>query len=141
MLTQQVDVEWMFPSHPRSAGRARVRLLRQAFSWRIPGETTEIAMLLLGELVTNACRHARAPRDRLIGVRLVLDPGELFRVEVSDANPDLPEPRQAGPEDETGRGLELVTALSAAWGAHARGAGRIGKTVWFELKPGTGPGI
>ncbi|MCX4754973.1 hypothetical protein [Kitasatospora purpeofusca] len=38
-----------------------------------------------------------------------------------------------GPEDECGRGLELVAALATTWGANPRGPGRIGKTVWFEL--------
>ncbi|MFF2041700.1 ATP-binding protein [Kitasatospora sp. NPDC058170] len=134
MITQPVDIEWMFPRHPRSAGRARVQLLRQAFLWHVPDEATEIAMLLLSELVTNACRHARAPRDRLVGVRcLLLDPA-LLRVEVTDASEDLPQPRRSAPDDESGRGLELVTALADSWGAHLRGDGYIGKTVWFQLK-------
>ncbi|MFF1903194.1 ATP-binding protein [Kitasatospora sp. NPDC058218] len=135
MITQPVDIEWMFPRHPRSVGRARQQLLRQAYAWRVPDDTVETALLLLSELVTNACRHARAPRDRLIGVRFAVTGCGLLRVEVADANPDLPEPRRAGPEDESGRGLELVAALATAWGAHPRGPGRIGKIVWFELKP------
>ncbi|WP_406203216.1 ATP-binding protein [Kitasatospora sp. NBC_01560] len=139
MITQLSDIEWMFPRHPRSAGRARLQLLRQAYAWGVPDDTTETALLLLSELVTNACRHARAPHDRLIGVRVALHPGELLRVEVSDADPDFPEPRCAGPEDEGGRGLELVAALAFSWGARLRGPGRIGKTVWFELRVGTDP--
>ncbi|MQS14092.1 ATP-binding protein [Streptomyces kaniharaensis] len=123
----------MSPRHPRTPGRARVQLLRQAFEWQVPDESTEIAALLLSELVTNSCHHARAPRDRLIGVRLLLPSPTLFRVEVSDARPDLPVPRHAAPDDESGRGLELVAALATSWGAHPRGEGYIGKTVWFEL--------
>ncbi|MFE5583950.1 ATP-binding protein [Kitasatospora sp. NPDC056531] len=134
MITQPVDaVEWMLPRHPRSASRARIRLLRQAFDWQIDVESTETALILLSELVTNACRHARAPRDRLIGVRLLLPTHSTLRVEVSDTSDDLPVPRHAAPDDESGRGLELVAALATSWGAHPRGEGYIGKTVWFTL--------
>ncbi|MFI9319041.1 ATP-binding protein [Kitasatospora aureofaciens] len=135
MLTQQpLDaVEWMFPRLPRSAGRARIRFLRLAFEWEVPVDSAETALILLSELVTNACRHARSPRDRMIGVRVLLPTSSLLRIEVSDANPELPTLRHAAPDDESGRGLELVAALATSWGAHPRGEGYIGKTVWFEL--------
>ncbi|MFH9353870.1 ATP-binding protein [Kitasatospora sp. NPDC017646] len=99
----------------------------------MPDESTETALLLLSELVTNACRHARSPRDRLIGVRLLLPTRSVLRVEVYDASDDLPVPRHAAPEDESGRGLELVAALATSWGADPRGKGYVGKTVWFTL--------
>ncbi|WP_030235955.1 ATP-binding protein [Streptomyces sp. NRRL S-350] len=134
MLIQPVDVvEWMFPRLPRSAGRARIRFIRQAFEWEVPVDAAETALILLSELVTNACRHARSPRDRMIGVRVLLPTASLLRIEVSDANPDLPVVRQATPDDESGRGLELVAALATSWGAHLRGKGYLGKTTWCEL--------
>ncbi|MFE4398059.1 MULTISPECIES: ATP-binding protein [Streptomycetaceae] len=134
MLTQPVDVvEWMFPRLPRSAGRARIRFIRQAFEWEVPIDSAETGLILLSELVTNACRHARSPRDRMIGVRVLLPTDSLLRIEVSDANSTLPTPCEATPEDESGRGLELVAALATSWGAHLRGDGYIGKTVWCEL--------
>ncbi len=88
-------VEWTFPRHPRSVGRARAVLLRQAFEWRVPDETTEVALLLLSELATNACRHAAAPRDRHIRVTCAVLDDSTLRVEVSDADPHLPTPRRA----------------------------------------------
>ncbi|MEU1287081.1 ATP-binding protein [Kitasatospora sp. NPDC005856] len=134
MLTQPVDlVEWMFPRLPRSAGRARIRFIRQAFEWEVPVDSAETALILLSELVTNACRHARGPRDRMIGVRVLLPTPSVLRIEVSDANSKLPSLRHATPEDESGRGLELVASLATSWGAHPRGEGHIGKTVWCEL--------
>ncbi|MGW2374999.1 ATP-binding protein [Kitasatospora sp. NPDC001683] len=134
MITQPVDaVEWMLPRHPRSASRARIRLLRQAFDWQIDVESAETVLILLSELVTNACRHARSPRDRMIGVRVLLPTSSLLRIEVSDANPELPTLRHATPDDKSGRGLELVAALATSWGAHPRGEGYIGKTTWCEL--------
>ncbi|MFF2149700.1 ATP-binding protein [Kitasatospora sp. NPDC058190] len=123
----------MFPRLPRSAGRARVRFIRQAFEWKVPIDSAETGLILLSELVTNSCRHARGPRDRMIGVRVLLPNPSLLRIEVSDANSTLPTIRNASPNDESGRGLELVAALATSWGAHPRGEGHIGKTTWCEL--------
>jgi hypothetical protein len=51
-------------------------------------------------------------------------------IEVHDPDVRLPRIRQAGETDEGGRGLYLVDALSARWGARPTDAG---KFVWFEL--------
>ncbi|GAA2270127.1 hypothetical protein GCM10010430_64760 [Kitasatospora cystarginea] len=125
------EVEWRLPRHFRSVGRARSLLRDQAATWQLPSEAAEMAVLLLSELMTNACWHARLPRGRHIAARCVRYAGRL-RVEVSDASSEMPKPRQAAPDDESGRGLALVAALADAWGAHPRDCG-IGKTVWFEL--------
>ncbi|WP_055636056.1 ATP-binding protein, partial [Streptomyces griseoruber] len=88
----------------------------------------DIAALLVSELVTNALRHATGP----IGVRLVRPAGleGVLLVEVSDPLPDPPRERAARPEDESGRGLQLVASSSRRWGTRP---GESGKTVWFEL--------
>jgi anti-sigma regulatory factor (Ser/Thr protein kinase) len=128
--------EWHFqyPRHPRSVGRARSALLAEAHAWRVPDDIAETAVLLLSELMTNACQHARVPPGRDIAARALLRDHTL-RVEVSDAGNTLPCPRgtPASPDDERGRGLALVMALADAWDSHPRAHG-IGKTVWFELK-------
>lgn len=125
------DIEWRLPRHPRSVGRARDLLREQAGSWRLPPEPTEIAVLLLSELATNAVRHAATPAGREMGVRLTADEKRL-RVEVSDASEHPLRPAQASACDETGRGLSIVAALADHWGAHPRPCG-IGKTVWFDI--------
>ncbi|MFD7228671.1 ATP-binding protein [Streptomyces sp. NPDC059881] len=133
-------IEWRLPRSPRSAGRARAFLVGQAREWKLPDDTTETAVLLLSELVTNACRHARVSPGREVWTRCVLRDGVL-RIEVSDASDVLPCPRSAAPDDESGRGLALVEALADAWGAYPRECG-IGKTVWFEVGAGvTGDGV
>ncbi|MCP3819044.1 ATP-binding protein [Streptomyces sp. A3M-1-3] len=124
-------IEWRFPRTPRSVGRARALLGAQAREWKVSDELAGTAVLLLSELMTNACRHARVPPGREVWARCGLTDGTL-RVEVLDANDVLPQPRSAGPDDESGRGLALVGALADAWGASPRDCG-IGKTVWFEL--------
>ncbi|MFD7664890.1 ATP-binding protein [Streptomyces sp. NPDC059788] len=124
--------EWWLSRHLRSARRARGYLRDLAEVWRLPGEVAETAVLVLSELMANACVHARIPRDRYIRVRCLLHAGRL-RVEVSDACSGMPEPRVAGVDDEGGRGLALVAALADEWGVYPRPYG-IGKVVWFELK-------
>ncbi|MFF2650997.1 ATP-binding protein [Streptomyces sp. NPDC058045] len=126
-----LSVQWRLSTHARSAGRVRKLLRERAVVWRLPEEATESAELLLTELVTNAYRHARAPRGREIWVRCTLDGGRL-RIEVSDAGDTFPVPQQPDLDGESGRGLTLVAALSADWGADPRPCG-IGKTVWCEL--------
>lgn len=125
------NIEWRLPRHPRSVSRARTLLRDQASSWQVPGDTTETAVLLLSELMTNACRHAHASPGREIGARCVLSTTTL-RVEVSDASSELPRLRRASPSDESGRGLALVEALANAWSTDLRPCST-GKTVWFEL--------
>lgn len=131
------DVEWRLPRHPRSVGRSRALLREQAHAWKLADEATETAVLLLSELVTNSCLHARTPADRQISTRCTLR-SRTLRVEVSDADAGLPlpQPCRASPDDESGRGLALVAALADSWGAHPRACG-IGKTVWFELESDT----
>ncbi|GAT79334.1 regulatory protein [Streptomyces sp. F-3] len=130
------DIEFRFPRHARSVGRARALLREQATSWKLPDEVTETAVLLLSELMTNAYRHAKVPPGREIRARCVLNDDGCLRVSVSDASDTLPTPREASLEDEAGRGLALVAALADDWGAAPRPGG-IGKTVWFELKSGS----
>ncbi|WP_232246586.1 ATP-binding protein [Kitasatospora mediocidica] len=129
--TPPADVEWRLTRHPRNVGRARRLLRDQAGRWLLADDVTETAVLLVSELVTNACRHTRVPADRYTAVRCLLRGGSI-RVEVSDADPELPRQRLASTDDECGRGLALVEALAKDWGAHPRPSG-IGKTVWFEL--------
>lgn len=124
-------IEWRLPRTPRSVGRARALLAAQAREWKIPDDHANSAVLLLSELMTNACRHARVPAGREVWARCILV-GEVLRVEVLDANNALPQPRSASSDDESGRGLVLVAALADTWGFEPRPYG-IGKAVWFEL--------
>ncbi|GAA3038760.1 ATP-binding protein [Streptosporangium longisporum] len=88
-------------------------------------EHSQVAELLVSELVTNALRHSRGA----IRLALYFTDG-MLRGEVEDADPSLPRVCQARDEDERGRGMYLLELLSCCWGS-ARTA--TGKTVWFEL--------
>jgi len=94
-----------------------------------PLEPTETAVLLTSELVTNAILYAPGP----LKIVLTLGPG-LIRVEVHDTSVVEPLPKKYDSEALTGRGLDLVVALSDSWGVDLA---ETGKAVWFQL--GRGP--
>ncbi|EFL23498.1 MULTISPECIES: ATP-binding protein [Streptomyces] len=123
-------VEWVFPAEPGSVRAARW-LVRQALDdWGLSA-LGDVTALLVSELVTNALRYASGP----IGLRMYARretgvPRSVLMVEVSDPLDDPPHARTASPEDESGRGLELIARAALRWGTRH---GRAGKTVWFEL--------
>lgn len=87
-------------------------------------ELVATAELLISELVTNAVIHASSsPR---IDIHLDV---ETVRVSVFDNDPEIPRPRDPGPEPG-GRGLLLVDRMATTWGADPA---EDGKVVWFEL--------
>ncbi|WP_405648151.1 ATP-binding protein [Streptomyces sp. NBC_00019] len=119
--------DWTFPADPGAVRAARTAVRGRLRDWNLDS-VADITTLLVSELVTNALRHATGP----IGVRLVRPTGlvDVLLVEVSDPLPDPPRERVADPEDESGRGLQLVAHSSRRWGTRP---GEAGKTVWFEL--------
>ncbi|MFD3499590.1 ATP-binding protein [Streptomyces sp. NPDC058676] len=125
--TEGECAEWTFPADPGAVRRARAVVRGRLRDWAL-GSLADLAALLVSELVTNSLRHATGP----IGVRLVRPAGldGVLLVEVSDPLPDPPRERVARPEDESGRGLQLVAHSSRRWGTRPDDAG---KTVWFEL--------
>lgn len=86
---------------------------------------TDVAVLLVGELVTNAVLHARSEVVVAVSVSR-----QAVRIEVWDTSRVIPVSRHYSAEASTGRGLLLVEELSDAWGTDV---GPQGKTVWFEL--------
>ncbi|MHC0430602.1 ATP-binding protein [Streptomyces sp. O3] len=92
--------------------------------------STDVAELLTSEIVTNALVHT----DREAVVTATVGPRGL-RVEVRDFVARRPRPRMPDADDGThGRGLILVQSLADDWGVRGH---EIGKSVWFELDPGT----
>ncbi|HVM26411.1 MAG TPA: ATP-binding protein [Mycobacteriales bacterium] len=85
----------------------------------------DTAELLTSEVVTNALVHG----DGQIQIRAQAAHGRL-RVEVQDQGTGIPQPREAGPADEGGRGMRLLAALATGWGVTPVTGGKV---VWFEL--------
>jgi hypothetical protein len=116
--------EWRLTRDPVEAARARAVVREQLYVWGLDA-LVDTTALLVGELVTNAVRHARGRR---VDLRLVR--GDTLQCEVYDDDPTLPTLLSAAPTDEFGRGLRVLTTLAREWGTSRTGAG---KTVWFEL--------
>lgn len=117
--------EWSFPAEAGAARTARAAVRETLRGWRLDS-AEDITVLLVSELVTNSLRYTSGP----IGVRMARTRAGGLLVEVSDPLPDPPRERAAAPDDEGGRGLQLVACTSRRWGTRR---GKSGKTVWFEL--------
>ncbi|MEU6366071.1 ATP-binding protein [Streptomyces sp. NPDC046931] len=88
----------------------------------------EDVLLVVSELVTNACLHAEGPQE----LRIACD-NKVLRIEVADRGAGQPAPRtphRAGRPG--GHGMFIVQRLCLDWGV-VRVPGVSGKTVWAEL--------
>ena len=117
---------WVLRPEPESAGAARVLVRSVCSEWGVEGELREDALLIVSELVSNVVDHAGTRCVLSVGV----DDGEL-RIEVRDFyRCQPPRPRRTDLRSRRGRGLQLVSLLSARWGV-TEFAG--GKSVWASL--------
>ena len=119
---------------------ARLHARHLVWEWGLDG-LAETAELLVSELATNAVQ-AMARREGHPAVRLQLvGDNARVRIEVWDADPQPPAPKDPGEdgipdlEAEGGRGLFLVAALSACWDWYLTQE-PAGKVVWCELEAG-----
>lgn len=104
----------------------------QADAWLLPEDAVIAAVLVVSELVTNAVRHGQRGQVRL---RLDLK-AETLTVTVADETPYQPLPAATLPadDDETGRGLALVAALSRRWGHRPVAHHPVhGTAVWAQI--------
>jgi anti-sigma regulatory factor (Ser/Thr protein kinase) len=93
-------------------------------------ELVDDAQLITSELVTNAVNAAQGVggRVRVSAYRA----GEWLVLEIWDDGAGVPRPMDPGDYDVSGRGLQLVEALSRRWGYHRPHIG--GKVIWVELE-------
>jgi anti-sigma regulatory factor (Ser/Thr protein kinase) len=107
---------------------ARLHARQVLWEWGIGhlGDSTE---LLVTELVTNAVRASREmTQARAVRLWLLSDSAQIL-ILVWDASPQPPVLTDVTGEDEHGRGLMLVEAVSGQWGWSSREDGD-GKFVW-----------
>ncbi|MGV9269720.1 ATP-binding protein [Kitasatospora sp. NPDC003701] len=118
---------------PKPVARSRA-FTQQAlvdWAWLTPesGADPDVAddvVLLVAELVANAMMHGGGPLE------LVLDASaDRLRVEVSDGESVLPEPRLPHlPGLPGGHGLFIIQRAADRWGAERH---EQGKAVWVEI--------
>ncbi|WP_405780011.1 ATP-binding protein [Streptomyces sp. NBC_00859] len=125
--------------HPACVARARAELRTVLEGWGL-APLTDVASVVLSELLTNAGQHAMVSPGREIETRFLLGaPGDAFRIEVHDASSAPPRLLDPDPEASGGRGLLLVDTLSDTWGFGERCGP--GKVVWAEFGTGGGGGV
>jgi anti-sigma regulatory factor (Ser/Thr protein kinase) len=108
-------------------------------------ELADVTELLVSELSTNVVRASTNPdgsprylRDGqlpLMWIRLLSDRAQLV-IEVWDTVPETfgaPVARHPEPDEESGRGLEIIESLAEDWGWETV-PGWAGKKVWAILK-------
>jgi anti-sigma regulatory factor (Ser/Thr protein kinase) len=99
--------------------------------WGLPHDLVADAQMLVSELMTNACDASIVlPERPPVTLRLIAT-GTSLLIEAWDRSPLDLEPREAADDDECGRGLTVVTALSTRWGWERTERGR--KVVRAEL--------
>lgn len=116
---------------PESVQEARQFTAVTLRDWQL-GDLAEEAVIVASELVTNAIRHgtrcsvspAIAPTVQLAWHRQA----DRIVCVVTDSSDLPPVLEEADPTSESGRGLQVVHALTAAWGWAMLGACR--KAVW-----------
>ena len=119
---------WTLGRELTSVGQARSLIREPMERWGLE-DMIPITELLVSELVTNALRYSPGA----VTLRIVRE-GALV-CEVGDNSAALPRLRQAGRDDENGRGLQVVSQFASRWGARRT---RTGKVVWCE-QPLPGP--
>jgi anti-sigma regulatory factor (Ser/Thr protein kinase) len=124
---------------PEEARAARQFVRELLTCWGL-GYLSDDAELIIAELVGNAVRHGlrtgrqiiplakESPPLRLCLLRRI---GEVM-LAVTDPSDEAPTPRAPSADGESGRGLQIVGALSYVWGwSPIEGNG---KAVWAVLK-------
>jgi anti-sigma regulatory factor (Ser/Thr protein kinase) len=118
-----------FPAIPQSVHAAR-RFATDTL--RGSGAATlEAIELMVSELATNCIRHERTSFHLTI-----LGTTREIRIEVTDSGTGTPTMRSPGPDEPSGRGLQIVDMLSESWGVVPEQPS--GKTVWFTVPATTG---
>jgi anti-sigma regulatory factor (Ser/Thr protein kinase) len=121
---------------PSAVPCARGRVRAVAHEWGL-AELADTAELLASELTTNALQASERLKIRadlaivpFVRIWITSDQTSIM-IHVWDASDAMPVRQEAGPGDDCGRGLMILDALSADWGAYRKAEG--GKVVWAMI--------
>ncbi|GAA2433734.1 hypothetical protein GCM10010405_15930 [Streptomyces macrosporus] len=120
------------PARAESVAVARRRVRARLDRWGADARARDTAVLVVSELFTNAVVHTGS-ETVVCEVRRDREGGdEQVSIEVRGHRPGRPAATGRLPEEECGRGLLLVQAVSTAWGLDDT-EGRCGWSVWARL--------
>ncbi|MCI3221734.1 ATP-binding protein [Streptomyces sp. NP-1717] len=124
------------PSDPASVPEARRYVARVLAEWGLPGnaETAETVRLIISELATNAVQHTFGSSPTFT-VDITLERDEQLRVGVTDSHPRWPRRLPAAVQQDNGRGMVIIRALTVEYGGglSVTPTPDGGKTVWITL--------
>jgi two-component sensor histidine kinase len=132
--SRELAASYRIDCDPALVSRAREQTRKILPAWGL-GEHTNIAELIVSELVTNAMVHGAGQ----IEIRLsCAATGDLW-TEIHDDGPGRPARQRPSSDDEYGRGLELIDGLIELYGG-TRGVvndtAGLGKTVYVAMSFG-----
>ena len=128
------------PHGPAGVGEARHRMRDELRVNGVSESVIDDAVLILSELLSNACRHGRPLGRSDIGdgdIRAAweVDGGGRLTIEVTDGGgPTRPTPAKPSVTAHGGRGLNIITALAQDWGVRDGASGEV--TVWVIVTQG-----
>jgi len=133
-----IQDQWPLHSHlelgalPGAVPCARLHARQVLWEWGLSA-FSENAELLVSELMTNATQ-ASLSTELILPVRLWLssDQSRLL-IQVQDTSCDPPAPTGGVDDDERGRGLLIVEAISTKWGWDIK-EDNSGKIVWALME-------
>jgi len=135
---QSVLDEWPLLSHLELGAMvgavvcARLHARHVLREWGLSA-IAENAELLVSELVTNATQaSASTQRIQPVGLWLSSDRSRLL-IMVQDTSPYPPQPTGAASDEENGRGLQIVDAISTIWGWEVLDDSS-GKVIWALIE-------
>jgi anti-sigma regulatory factor (Ser/Thr protein kinase) len=109
-----------------STAQSRAMVARACASWELL-HLSEIAQLIVTELVSNVIRHARTAMEVSVSLRK-----RYLHLAVRDSS--FAPPRRGGSDEplrEQGRGLLVIEALTMGWGWSPTDQGKV---VWATLR-------
>jgi anti-sigma regulatory factor (Ser/Thr protein kinase) len=123
-------------AYETAAGSARGHARNVLKEWGL-AELADASELVISELVTNAVLETQKvpwPAGRPpVRMWLLANGNQDLVILLWDATTGAPVPRNAAPSDESGRGLMIVKALSAAFDYYLPPEEYGGKAVWAQL--------
>ncbi|MFI8991534.1 ATP-binding protein [Streptomyces antimycoticus] len=119
-----------FRANSDSLARIRRFTHRTLTLWGRHSCTDEV-VIVVGELVANAARHALGPHPDRHGWLGLMNTASTVICAVQDPTPDSLLPRTATTHDTRGRGLLIIDELAHDWGYSLHGNN--GKTVWAVM--------
>ncbi|MGI5349292.1 ATP-binding protein [Streptomyces sp. CA-250714] len=112
-----------------SSAHARGLVIAALHTWNLENLAQD-AESITAELVANAVQHSRGSVLRVSVDRIS---SSTVRIGVADRSHTCPVVRRPEGDEDSGRGLLLVSALAHRWGTGTR---RWGKVVWAEMVAG-----